>query len=213
MFKFAVLTLLLPLAIASPLIQPRFITKSSGKIVGGLPIPIEDAPYQVSLQTKSGFHFCGGSVISPNFILTAAHCTEGNAAKYIMVRAGSDMTKSGGVLVGVQKIHQHEKYNNQLIDFDYSLLQLAQPLNFSKSIQPIGLPDQDDPVEDGTMCLVSGWGNTQNAAESREKLRAAYVPSYSQEDCQNSYVQYGGVTDRMICAGYKKGTVDSCQGS
>lgn len=161
MFKFAVLTLLLPLAIASRLIQPRFITKSSGKIVGGQPILIEDAPYQVSLQTKSGFHFCGGSIISPNFILTAAHCTDGNIAKNIRIRAGSDMTKSGGVLVDVQKIHQHEKYDQFNIDYDYSLLQLAQPLNFSKSIQPIGLPDQDDPVEDDTMCIVSGWGNTQ----------------------------------------------------
>lgn len=59
--------------------------RGDGRIVGGVAIPIERTPYQVSLQ-YDGYHFCGGSIISSNFVLSAAHCTDRTSAKYLSVR-------------------------------------------------------------------------------------------------------------------------------
>jgi trypsin len=182
-----------------------------GKIVGGLEINIELAPYQISLQDR-GFHICGGSIISENFVLTAAHCTHGNSAKSLKIRAGSDKYRSGGVLIQVEEIIQHEDFNYQIIDFDFSLLKLDQSLEFSEKIRSIALPEQNEVVEDDTLCFVTGWGNTQNVQESREKLRAAFVPSVNQTSCTEAYESFGGITDQMICAGFRRGQVDACQG-
>lgn len=214
MFKIFLITLIVPLIIANPatlFLRPHYNPPKTGKIVGGVVIGIEDAPYQISLQDRN-FHICGGSIISDNFVLTAGHCTDGNIAKNLQIRAGSEKYRSGGVIIQVKKIIQHEDFDYNTIDFDFSLLLLDEKFEFSETIQPIALPKQDEPVEDGTMSLVSGWGNTQNSLESREMLRAAYVPSVNQEECQEAYLLFGGVTDRMICAGYKKGGRDACQG-
>lgn len=133
-------------------------------------------------------------------------------AKDFKVRAGSELYRSGGVTISVKTIYQHEKFDYFNIDYDFSLLKLTEKLKFSDQIKPIALPSQDEPVADNTLCLVSGWGNTQNTQESREKLRGAYVPSVNQEKCQSSYSNFGGITDRMLCAGFQIGQIDACQG-
>lgn len=145
-------------------------------------------------------------------MITAAHCTDGNFAANLKIRAGSDFYITGGVLVQVQKIHQHKLFDNELIDFDFSILELASDLTFSQSIKAVGLPTPDEGVVADTLCFVSGWGNTQNALESRTKLRAAYVPVVKQTTCNLAYDIFGGLTDTMICAGYMRGQIDSCQG-
>lgn len=60
--------------------------------------------------------------------------------------------------------------------------------------------------------MVTGWGNTQSATESRLKLRGAEVPIVNQEKCEEAYKRYGGITARMICAGFDQGGKDACQG-
>lgn len=210
MFQIVIIALIVPSILATPMVRPWY-PPVTGKIVGGLPIGIEDAPYQVSLQTRS-FHICGGSVISKDFVLTAAHCTYGGSAKDMTIRAGSELYRSGGVVIQVQKIIQHEQFDYFTIDYDFSLLRLVKSIKFNELISAVALPEQDEAVDDETLCIVSGWGNTQNTQESREKLRAAYVPSVNQDECKNAYGNFGGISDRMICAGYKKGQVDACQG-
>lgn len=218
MFKL-IAAVLLPLALANPLIQLRNedmpqqlslpqLPMHGGKIVGGLPIEINEAPYQVSLQDR-GYHICGGSIISEDFVLTAAHCTSGNKAKNFKVRAGTALYARGGVTIQVQEIIQHEDFDMWEINFDFSLLRLEKKFTFSDEIAMIALPEQDETVVDGTLCFVTGWGNTLNSEESRDKLRGAFVPSVSNEDCDKAY---GTITDQMICAGFKKGGKDACQG-
>uniref|UniRef100_U5EZJ4 trypsin n=1 Tax=Corethrella appendiculata TaxID=1370023 RepID=U5EZJ4_9DIPT len=181
------------------------------KIVGGFPINISDAPYQISLQNR-GSHICGGTIISSTHVLTAGHCTDGSSVSNLRVRVGSSRHASGGQIVSLKRITQHPQFDYSTIDYDFSLLELAQPLQFDNNRQPLGLPEQDEPVADGTLCIVSGWGNTQSVTESRASLRAAQVPSYNQNECDRAYRQYGGITDRMICAGYTAGGKDACQG-
>jgi trypsin len=211
MFKIIVIATLLPFIIANPLLRPRFTIPYWGRIVGGDVIGIEKAPHQISLQDGS-FHICGGSIIAPDLVLTAAHCTDGSSASRLRIRAGSDRYASGGVVIRVAKIIQHVKFDYSSIDYDYSILKLSEKLEFSDQIQSIALPLQDEKVEDGTECAVSGWGNTQSIQESRDILRSATVPKVNQALCHEAYKSFGGITDRMICAGFPKGGVDACQG-
>jgi trypsin len=191
--------------------KPRLEDHRGSRIVGGQPINITQAPHQVSLQS-SGSHICGGSIIAQNWVLTAAHCTDGNSASRLTVRVGSSLYASGGEVVKIKRIVQHEKFNYNTIDYDFSLLELEQNLTLSAAKKKIALPKQNQAVKDGTECVVSGWGNTQNSNESRNNLRAAKVPSVNQADCDDAYSSFGGVTDRMLCAGYTEGGKDACQG-
>uniref|UniRef100_U5EZ49 trypsin n=1 Tax=Corethrella appendiculata TaxID=1370023 RepID=U5EZ49_9DIPT len=177
------------------------------RIVGGFEVDITDAPYQVSLQSWG--HFCGGSIISSKYVLTAGHCVDSHN---FQVRVGAtDRTKDGEIFK-VKKVTRHPKYNGAKIDYDFAVVELEKKIKFDETKQPIELPEQDEEVVDGTLCKVSGWGNTQSALESNIVLRAAMVPSVNQEDCSEAYAEFGGVTDRMICAGYTEGGKDACQG-
>uniref|UniRef100_A0A182M8Z6 trypsin n=1 Tax=Anopheles culicifacies TaxID=139723 RepID=A0A182M8Z6_9DIPT len=194
---------------------PRFLPKPQygvgHRIVGGFEINVADTPYQVSLQYHKR-HICGGSILSSKWVLTAAHCTDGSTPSSLTVRVGSSMHASGGKVARVANIVQHPKYDDSTTDFDYSLLELKDELKLSDDVKPVALPKQDEAVKDGTMTIVSGWGNTQSAAESNAVLRAANVPTVSQKKCNKAYAQFGGVTDRMLCAGYQQGGKDACQG-
>lgn len=101
----------------------------------------------------------------------------------------------------VKRIVQHARFNPKNVDYDFALLELTEPLVFDQSIQAVRLPDFNDLTEDNSVCLVTGWGNTQNSSESREQLRGAYVPIVNQKKCSDAYEEFGGVTPRMICAG------------
>nr|AAM96942.1 trypsin 3 [Phlebotomus papatasi] len=189
------------------LTRPRL----DGRIVGGIAVDISEVPYQVSLQRYNS-HSCGGSIISSNYILTAAHCTDQAIVSSLSVRAGSSFYSRGGVVVGVKRVIQHPLFNYNTIDYDFAILELKSPLKFSKNCNFAKLPKQDEQIPDGTMLMVSGWGNTQNAQESRDQLRAAKVPKYNDKACNDAYKGFGGITDRMICAGVLKGGKDACQG-
>lgn len=135
----------------------------------------------------------------------------GQSASFLKVRVGSSYHASGGQLAAVKKIIRHEKYDPYIIDYDFSLLELREPLKFTESIQAVALPEQDGEVPTGGACSISGWGNTQAIGESRNQLRVAIVPVVSQSDCEAAYEGFT-ISPRMICAGYKEGGKDSCQG-
>jgi trypsin len=181
-----------------------------GRIVGGNPIDILEAPYQVSLQR--GSHFCGGSLIGSEWVLTAAHCTDGQNPAFIKVRVGSSTHQFDGILITVKEIVQHQNFSYQNIDWDYSLIHLNASLNFDATKSAISLPEQNEVIKDKASCIVTGWGNTQNSSESRNVLRKADVPIVNQVKCSQAYKNYGGVTARMLCAGLEEGGKDACQG-
>lgn len=110
--------------------------------------------------------------------------------------------------MNVKRIVQHPQFNYGTIDYDYSLLELEEALPFSESIGSIALPKASDDARVGTLCIVSGWGNTQSISESRTNLRSAIVPIVDQQTCYDAYAGYGGITDRMLCAGFTKGGKD-----
>jgi trypsin len=214
MFKSFVITVAALFAFAGALSFPPKPRLENGviknRIVGGFVLPVELAPYQVSLQYGDQ-HICGGSIISPEWVLTAAHCTDGSKASDLRVRVGTSRRDSGGEVVQVNQIVQNENYDAASVDYDYSLLKLARSISLSAAKQVVQLADANDTLEDGTWSLVSGWGNTQSIFEPSNILRAVAVPVVNQEQCNDDYAEFGGVTDRMLCAGFRAGGRDACQ--
>ncbi|XP_075168802.1 trypsin-1-like [Haematobia irritans] len=191
---------------------PR-MPRLDGRIVGGFETDIKDVPFQVSLQ--NGWHYCGGSLIAKRFVLTAAHCTDGDSEFYpnFNVRLGSSFSRTGGLLVKPVRIHQHHKYDGSTVDYDFSILELE---DYDETVLPFELtyaklPSGDD-LADGTLLTVSGWGNTKNPNEDNSVLRAVQVPKVSKDVCEKAYSGFGVITDRMLCAGFPQGGKDSCQG-
>ncbi|XP_053685994.1 transmembrane protease serine 9-like [Sabethes cyaneus] len=182
-------------------------SRSSGRIVGGFEVDIADVPFQVSLRNDYG-HFCGGSVVGSRWVLTAAHCVGGE----LSVRVGSSLHAEGGQVVAVKNQYPHPEYDAFNIDYDYALLELSEELELTRELQAVELPEQDEEVVDGACLQVSGWGNTQNAQESGDVLRATNVPAVNQEKCAKAYEDFGEITERMLCAGYEQGGKDACQG-
>uniref|UniRef100_A0A182NNX0 Peptidase S1 domain-containing protein n=1 Tax=Anopheles dirus TaxID=7168 RepID=A0A182NNX0_9DIPT len=151
-------------------------------------------------------------------ILHTVAALVGCRARSLWIHAGSTHVNEGGQLIKVRRILQHPKQHSWS-DYDFSLLQLDQPLNLSESLQPIRLrrpshatKDGAEELADGTVCKVSGWGNTHNPDESALILRAASVPLTNHRRCGETYEGIGPVTESMICAGYDEGGKDSCQG-
>lgn len=128
-----------------------------------------------------------------------------------MVRVGSSFRAKDGELVQVQEVTVHPKYNGFTIDYDFALLKLRKSLEFTQNVKPVKLTEQDKSPSAGTLCTVSGWGNTQNPNESSEQLRAVSVPVVDQDVCDKAYQEFSGVTPRMLCAGLDQGGKDSCK--
>ncbi|TDG46594.1 hypothetical protein AWZ03_007032 [Drosophila navojoa] len=184
--------------------QPRI----NGRIVGGHSINITQAPYQVSL---ANIH-CGGSIISNQWILTAAHCIFGAQPNQIQVRLGSSENVGlNGQLLGIKKIVSHEKYNQTTYDYDFSLLELQEPIEFDETKQAVKLPKQGQEFKDGEMCYASGWGKTDNPLNFSGQLQQVQVPLIKQQECERLLYSLK-VTDSMICAGYPQGGKNVCSG-
>lgn len=191
------------------ILEPK--PKLDGRIVGGFEIDITSVPWQVSLQSTNKRHFCGGSIISSKWILTAAHCTTSELVesdpKRVTIKSGANVHREGAE-TKVKKIVDHPKYNKKTLDYDFALLELENELEFNSNRTAIKLADRTDQYIDGSMCLVTGWGNTKNSSESSQILRGVEIPILRQRECAKAYRKQGGVTARMICAAFKEGKKD-----
>ncbi|KAL7835712.1 hypothetical protein SRHO_G00280590 [Serrasalmus rhombeus] len=175
------------------------------KIVGGYECKANSQPWQVSLNV--GYHFCGGSLINENWVVSAAHCYMSR----IEVRLGEhniQVNEGTEQFITSSSVIQNPNYNWWTLDSDIMLIKLSQPASLNAYVQPVALPTSCPSA--GTICLVSGWGNTMSSTADSNKLQCLEIPILSRTDCDNSYP--GMITDTMFCAGYLEGGKDSCQG-
>uniref|UniRef100_F7FY57 Transmembrane serine protease 9 n=1 Tax=Monodelphis domestica TaxID=13616 RepID=F7FY57_MONDO len=183
------------------------------KIVGGFDAARGEVPWQVSLKEGSR-HFCGATVVGERWLVSAAHCFNHTKMDFVKAYVGTtSLTGADGsaVKVSIKSVVLHPSYNPVILDFDVAVLELASPLLFNKYIQPVCLPLTIQKFPVGQKCMISGWGNTHEGnATKPEILQKASVGIIDQKTC--SVLYNFSLTDRMICAGFLEGKIDSCQG-
>nr|AFZ78859.1 serine protease [Coptotermes formosanus] len=181
-----------------------------GRIVGGVPVHIEDFPYQLSYE-YDGSHICGASIISTNWVVTAGHCVDGASTSYVRFRAGSSLRSTGGTLHPAAQLVLNPDYDYYTIDYDIAVARVSVPFTYGTEVQPIGLARTEPPA--GTLAIVSGWGTLSSGSNSLpSQLQAVEVDIISRSVCNDAYAIYDGITARMICAGVVGGGKDACQG-
>ncbi|WP_338785501.1 trypsin-like serine protease [Streptomyces sp. DG1A-41] len=203
------------------------------KIIGGSETTITSAPWMAQLHyyddrgtsTTSddiGF-FCGGAVVAPTKILTAAHCVKGYdwRANGAIVTGTSQLPSAdgtdlhGGTVTGVWRQWNHPSYNATTIDNDIAVLTLPVPVKAT----PIRMTTSGDTTsyKAGTSAKVYGWGRTSSTSDDiSETLKTATLPVQSDTTCAGAYGS-DFVRGHMVCAGNPAtgsdaGTTTVCNG-
>lgn len=180
------------------------------RIIGGMDSLPGEWPWMASLQMDER-HFCGGSIISQWWILTAAHCILDVPMKKLQVSVGHTELEFGADLINVEKIIVHPQFLGTSGNNDITLLLLASPLRYNKITVPICLPPGAPyQPEDWKTCYITGWGTTVSGKISFPSiLKKVKILLYSKPQCLD---WMSSLTDNMLCAGISEGGKDACQG-
>lgn len=232
LFLLVFFTILLGLSIApdaqaaAPLQNSQVAPASADEpeIVGGQQAAEGAWPWMVAIvasgQPASTHQFCGGSLIAPNYVLTAAHCTYSSTARplnpsQVQVIVGDyRLSDAAGQRINVVRIIRHEGYSGITEDNDLAIFELATSANPAPTVDIIGsVPG--NLLDNGHQATVIGWGLTiagdKNSAP--DVLRQVTLPLVSIETCWDSYGIFNGeLTNNMLCGGLLQGGKDSCQG-
>ncbi|KAL9980271.1 hypothetical protein ACROYT_G008832 [Oculina patagonica] len=189
------------------------------KIIGGRNTRPGAWPWQVSLKHRHRGHQCGGSVVGPQWILTAAHCFDGlNQTNFTIITGEHHLSRADGLEqeVAIEKLIKHPRYDESCnYNNDVAMLKLTKPLRYNNRVGPVCLPKSD--FSSGTNCYITGWGTTENSTQAESQvLKEAKLPLVSRDTCQKSYNDLRSfgfcITEHMRCAGYARGGVDACRG-
>ncbi|KAI4500260.1 hypothetical protein M0802_004677 [Mischocyttarus mexicanus] len=177
----------------------------TGRVVGGTDAPEGKYPYQVSLRAPS--HFCGGSIISHRYILTAAHCLVSKSASRVTVHVGSVLLNAGGKVYKAEKLVTNEKYNAFKLINDVGLVRTSEDIEFNQLVQPIKLPSSNS-IKAGDGVVLTGWGRIYLNGPIPNHLQQLPLTVESQESCK---AKHRGVIDSHICTFTKRGE-GACHG-
>lgn len=185
--------------------------KEISKIIGGSSISITQYPWQIYLV--AGQYMCGGSIISKDYIMTAAHCVTGIAASNMHIIAGATNPYASGTRYNISEVHVNEGYNSTTLLNDIAILKTSGSIDCTYCT-PIKLVNTDltyEGVTDpGVMTTITGWGLTQaNPAVFPVNLQVAQVPIVSNA---TAMFVWSTIPSTDIMAGYYNGNKDACSG-
>ena len=182
------------------------------QIFGGNETCLGCIPWQVALENvvENGTQDCGGTIVSPRYVVTAAHCVWGKSPEDVKVHAGIvDYLDEDATIHRVKKLHIHDEYYDEGYDYDYAILELENPIDIEGDSRSRAacLPDKNDGknFDENTVLRTSGWGF---GSDEPNLLKDIFVTWKSEEVCQplmpvhpvqGEPIKY---TPRMICAGH-----------
>lgn len=167
-------------------------------IINGDEASEDEFPFMVALRTPSGFQYCGGTLVSSRFVLTAAHCVAGTRRQFVKVFVGSVDLEEGGRDIDVAAVYWHPNFG-ETIDWDVALLKLEEPLLTPRIY--VQEPIQWAYSEPGDTATAIGWGQTEEGEGSRYLLKTR-VPIISNRKCDEiAGIYFSAITPRVICAG------------
>lgn len=216
----------------------RHKRRRGARIVGGRDSQWGEFPWSVLIRETSLLGLfvktkCGGVLIDPKWVLTAAHCQPGMFGSLSVVVGESElnMVASGGsggtttrpkagsqqpqsLVRKVKRMIVHRDYNPNNFDNDIALLELEYPYQIEPHVTPICLPEKQESFE-GQQALVAGWGKLSFGGPVPNVLQVAKLPVIGHKQCQEMYHNSGHmkiISDSFLCAGYANGGQDSCEG-
>ncbi|MEU3063090.1 serine protease [Streptomyces subrutilus] len=211
---------------AAPLAQaPRAAADSV--VIGGKPVKAADSPWVVALASRDRFggtrggQFCGGVIVSPTTVVTAAHCLGRevlggpveSVADFRVVAGRTELRAADGREIAVRGARVNPAYDPVSNAGDLAVLELAEavPAHYVLPVAAAGHPA----YAPGTEASVYGWGDTSGFGDYAYGLRAAPVTVLADEVCERAYPgdadgQYRA--ESMVCAGDGRGGKDACQG-
>ena len=179
--------------------------EKQSRIVGGSPTNRGRYPYQVAL-TSHGFYFCAGTLIAPEWVLSAAHC-EGYATHVEIGRYNHNNVSETFETIEVETEILHPRFDVASFDFDFMLLKLKNPSNHSA----VKLDDGSIKIPKRQTLTVVGWGKTSTYGNPSDILLEVEVDFFPNSRCKRRYDKFRKtITGRMMCA--SRFGKDACQG-
>ncbi|KAF4091318.1 hypothetical protein AMELA_G00035590 [Ameiurus melas] len=189
------------------------------RIIGGDSASPGDIPWQVALVLRSTQQvFCGGSILSEQWVITAAHCIQEAKQTAFFIRVGEhNVNKKDGTEqdLEVEKAIMHPRYDPSisLYNHDIALVRLRNSILFTDHVRSICLGPSslsETLLQSGTLATISGWGRLLFNGRTAETLQIAEVPYVDRSDCKESSSER--ITHYMFCAGHQDASKDACQG-
>ncbi|XP_013825034.2 PREDICTED: ovochymase-2 [Capra hircus] len=188
------------------------------RIVGGRQVAKGSYPWQVSLKRRQK-HVCGGTIISPQWVITAAHCVANrNTVSTFNVTAGEyDLrhVEPGEQTLAIETIIIHPHFSTKKpMDYDIALLKMAGAFHFDHFVGPMCLPEPGERFKPGFICTTAGWGRLNENGISPQVLQEVNLPILTQDECITALLTLekpiSGRT--FLCTGFPDGGRDACQG-